>query len=794
VKVRPDRLVAATALGLVLALYGQTGQAQQGDPPRSEAQAVVVPVPEAAKHEDGTSELSASATATIPADQPGSSAPAPRESGSGRSDTAISSEVVSPPQKEPVKDITGAPTEAKVATAPATEPESVPADNAATPAAQPNDDTTKDTAVPATGPKTEEPPKDTAAPAAEPKADEPTQDSAAPAVEPKTGEPSQDAATPAAAPAKDTSTADTSPKVESPVVSALRQLIENRLDRYVARKTDREGIAAYYKANGYQPLWVTDTGANDRARAAIRYLRQVETVGLDSRDYPTPDFPSDAAESLASDELKLTNSVLTYARHAEIGRIHFSRVAADIWFELEPPNPAAVLAKLAEESDTAKALDGYNPTHPGFQALKAKLAEVRRGLTAKADANEPKRVRVPGGHILRPGMRDKRVAILRQRLDVAGDKDSTLYDQDVVEAVKAFQTQADLYVDGMLGPNTLAALNGEETHAPADPTDTIVVNMERWRWLPRKLGNADDTYVVVNVPDYSLSLFHKGKLHWKTRIVVGKPANMTPMISAEMKFITVNPTWNVPPSIIENEYLPALEADPTVLDRYGLKISQDRDGYIRIWQPPGDGNALGRLRFNFPNKFLVYQHDTPDKYLFKRDKRAYSHGCMRVQNPVEYAEKLLAIEMPEGGYSKRKIESMYGPNEVNINFPKPIPVHLTYQTAFVDEEGSLQFRGDVYRRDARMIQILNGREFRVADISVDHPPDTSAKPVRAPVGMYGSYDDGYYDYRSSGPGFFDFLFGGRPAPVEPPRYQRIYRPRGFIGPQGSNSGRYSNWR
>jgi len=720
VKVRPDRLVAATAIGLVLALSSQTGQAQQADPPTSEVQTMVVPVPDATTaNPAATSETSASATAGIP----GSNADGP-----------------------PTKDSESAARQAS------------------------------------------EPAKALAAPEPE---REPTKDVAEPKVEP-----TRDAAAPAAEPAKDANTADASPTTESVVASQIRQLIETRLERYVPHKADREGVMAYYKANGYEPLWVTESGATDRARAAMDYLKQVETVGLDSRDYPTPDFQAEVTpEGLAADELRFTNSILTYARHAEIGRIHFSRVAADIWFDLEPPDPAAVLAKLAREQDTAGVLDGYNPPQPGFKALKAKLAEARNGLNAKTktETKEPKHVRVPEGRILRPGMRDKRVAILRQRLDVAGDKENTLYDEEVVEAVKAFQTQADLYVDGMLGPNTLASLNGKETRAPADPVDTIIVNMERWRWLPRKLGNADNTYVVVNVPDYTLTLMHNGKLFWKTKIVVGKPANMTPMVSAEMKFITVNPTWNVPPSIVENEYLPALEQDPTVLDRYGLKISQDRDGFIRMWQPPGAGNALGRLRFNFPNKFLVYQHDTPDKHLFKRDKRAYSHGCMRVLDPVEYAEKLLSIELPQERYTKRRIESMYGDNEININFPKSIPVHLTYQTAFVDENGNLQFRDDVYRRDARMIQILKGREFKVADTAVDHPPDTSAKPVRMPVGMFSSYDDGYYG-RYSGPGFFDFLFGGGGGPPEPPRYQRIYRPRGFIGPPSGNNGRYYSRR
>ena len=232
-------------------------------------------------------------------------------------------------------------------------------------------------------------------------------------------------------------------------------------------------------------------------------------------------------------------------------------------------------------------------------------------------------------------------------------------------------------------------------------------------------------------------------------------------------------------SIIENEYLPALEQDPEALDRIGLKMTQDPDGTIHISQPPGAGNALGRIRFNFPNKFLVYQHDTPDKYLFAKAKRAYSHGCMRVQNPLIYGEKLLSMVEPQGHYTAAKLESMFGGSEININFPKNIWVHLTYQTAFVDEDGKLQFRDDVYGRDAKMIAILKGSERKVADIAIERKPDASSKPVRMPVGMYGGGDRGY-----SGGGFFDFLFGG-PHSAPQPTYRRPP-----AGQRMGNNGRY----
>jgi murein L,D-transpeptidase YcbB/YkuD len=602
-------------------------------------------------------------------------------------------------------------------------------------------------------------------------------------------EPKHDAAAPAAEPAKAAAVPAATPvsaTADSAVADQLREMISGKLDRIVSRKADREGVEAFYKARDYKPLWVSDGAADERAKAAIAYLAQVDSVGLDPNDYATPDFKSAiTANALAEDELKLIASILTYARQAQTGRIHFSRVGADIEFKLVAPEPAEVLAKLADANDTGKTLDSYNPPQAEFAALKAKLAELRKGaLTPKAEEEKkPNLMHVGEGKILRPGMKDARVIALRKRLNIAGDKDSPLYNDAVRDAVKTFQTEVDIDVDGNLGSNTVRALNGEKKVArgpSANPIDTIIVNMERWRWLPRDIGNP---HVIVNVPDYSLTLYNNDKVYWHTKIVAGKPGKATPMVSAEMKFITVNPTWNVPPSIIENEYLPALQQDPQALDRIGLQLTQDADGTVHISQPPGAGNALGRIRFNFPNKFLVYQHDTPDKYLFAKDKRAYSHGCMRVQNPLTYGEKLLSLVLPSEHYTEAKLEKMFGGSEININFPKNIWVHLTYQTAFVDEDGKLQLREDVYGRDARMIAILKGSERKVADIAIEHRPDPSSKPVRMPVGMYGGGGGGGY---SNGDGFFGFLFGGprqQPTPV--------YRPPRGIGPRVGNNGRYT---
>ena len=235
--------------------------------------------------------------------------------------------------------------------------------------------------------------------------------------------------------------------------------------------------------------------------------------------------------------------------------------------------------------------------------------------------------------------------------------------------------------------------------------------------MPHDLGK---DYVIVNLPDFTLRVFHDGRQIWMTRIVTGKPGMPTPIMSAEMKYITVNPTWNVPPSIVHHEYLPALAADPTVLGRMGLRVSYNSDGSVHISQPPGDRNALGRIRFNFPNKFLVYQHDTPDKNLFALDRRAFSHGCMRVQDPVKYAEVLLSVVRPGEGYTQERIRKMIASGgEQDIQFPHFLPVHLTYQTAFVDDDGRLEFREDVYDRDRALIAVLRGDERRIADNQVE---------------------------------------------------------------------------
>jgi len=460
--------------------------------------------------------------------------------------------------------------------------------------------------------------------------------------------------------------------------------------------------------------------------------------------------------------------MLDYARQAQSGRMHFSQVSGDIQYPEHATDPAEVLANVTTAKDASATLDSYNPPQKLYKELKKKLAELR------GQGEGPAATPIPDGQVLKyvPArgkkqaeevMDDPRVPQLRAKLGLGEIADDTHYDAKLADAVRRFQDNVDLKPTGVLDERTVRALNSPKHDRQID---TVIVNMERWRWLPRDLGAPaiGDAYVILNIPDYTLKVMQRGQQVWTTRVVTGKPGiHATPLLSETMKFITVNPTWNVPPSIIYNEYLPALQQDPTVLQRMGLRLERNRDGSIHISQPPGEANALGRIRFNFPNKFLVYQHDTPDKHLFAQESRAYSHGCMRVQNPDQYASTLLNITMPGGGYTPEKIRGMYGHSEIDLKFPTPIPVNITYQTAFVDDGGKLQIRKDVYGRDGVMIGLMKGSRGRDLENMVAHSQPSYSRPSGSALPSNVAFNDGGY----SGPSFFERLFGPPtpPAPV-----------------------------
>jgi L,D-transpeptidase YcbB len=534
---------------------------------------------------------------------------------------------------------------------------------------------------------------------------------------------------------------------DADIATQLHDLATGKFDSILGGATDRTAIDAFYSGRNYAPIWLSGGQPNGRAKAAIAYLAHVDADALDPADYPVPDFAAavDVA-GLAQAEIRLTASVITFAHHASIGRVHWTRVSGDISYNQKAPEPADVLAAIVGAADVADALAAYEPHEPGYLALKAKLAEFRAGNSGPAA--------IPNGPAPKLGAHDDRVPQLRERLGLAGDG-GAIYDKTLADAVKKFQQEHKLAPSGTLTPPTLDALNG---HLPVHPADIIVANMERWRWMPHDLGK---TYVIVNLPDYMLRVIADGKLDWTTKIVDGKPDTPTPIMSAEMKYITVNPTWNVPPSIVAREYLPLLRQDSTILQRMGLNVSRNPDGTIHVSQPPGPNNALGQIRFNFPNKFLVYQHDSNQKYLFANTMRAASHGCMRVEDPVKYAAVLLAIVRPGEGYTEDRIRKMFGSSENDIKFPSFIPVHLTYQTAFVDDAGKLQFRDDIYGRDTDLLAILKGDQRKVADIAIERKDNTVRRELLA-------MPDSAFGNGAWGQNFFSRLFSNPFAAAVPP--------------------------
>ena len=593
-------------------------------------------------------------------------------------------------------------------------------------------------------------------------------------------------ATPTPEPAKEpTKAASNVPPADQPVADKLREMLGAKSLRYFDRKGERAAVEKFYTAREFAPLWTQAGTLTENGKGVVARLKDAASEGLNAADYPVPDFTAATTpDQLAEADLKLTGSMLDYARQAQSGRFHWSQVSYDILFPDHPTDPWEALTNITTAKDASAALEGYNPPHKLYRELKTKLAELRgQGDGPMIQIAEGPALKYSPAHNKKQPaveMQDARVPQLRAKLGITENASDTHYDAKVAEAVRRFQDGAELNPTGILDDRTVKALNSPKRDRKID---TVIVNMERWRWLPRQLGapSLGDAYVILNIPDYTLKVMRNGAPIWNTKVVTGQPGvHATPLLTETMKFITVNPTWNVPPSIIYNEYLPALQQDPTVLQRMGLRLEYGRDGGIHISQPPGEANALGRIRFNFPNKFLVYQHDTPDKHLFAKEERAFSHGCMRVQNPDQYAATLLNITMPNERYTPEKIRSMYGHSEIDIKFPTPIPVNITYQTAFVDEAGKLQIRKDIYNRDAAMLALLRNSKNKDLENVIARAQPSYGRPTGGlPAGVNIASDNTYYGYGPSysGPSFFERLFGAPvpPAPIPGRRLQQQQR-------------------
>src|SRR6267154_5173830 len=381
-------------------------------------------------------------------------------------------------------------------------------------------------------------------------------------------------ATPAPEPAK---AASNVPPADQPVADKLREMLGAKSLRYFDRKGERAAVEKFYTAREFAPLWTQAGALTENGKGVIARLKDADSEGLNAADYPVPDFAAATTpDQLAEADLRLTASMLDYARQAQSGRMHWSQVSADIQYPDHLTDPAEVLANVTTAKDASAALDSYNPPHKLYRELKAKLAELRgvgNGPVIQI-ADGPALKFTPARGKKQPAaemMEDPRVPQLRAKLGISENADDTHYDARVAEAVRKFQEGAELKATGVLDDRTVKAINSPKRDRQID---TVIVNMERWRWLPRQLGAASlgNAYVILNIPDFTLKVMQNGAPVWTTRVVTGKPGqHATPLLTETMKFITVNPTWNVPPSIIYNEYLPALQQDPTVLQRMGLR-------------------------------------------------------------------------------------------------------------------------------------------------------------------------------------------------------------------------------
>ena len=446
--------------------------------------------------------------------------------------------------------------------------------------------------------------------------------------------------------------------------------------------------------------------ATSAEQPGVEQTATEQTAATEQKAAPDPLAALDPADRAVAEKLRdllATQSDKFFAgknERAAVEAFYQARNLAPLWLErgVENARAQSAIARLKNaDADGLEPGDYKTPSFAGLEPEALAAAELRLTRAVLTYARHVQAGRFAYTRVSRnielPQAAPDAADVLRGVADAG----------DAGKALGIYSPQNEPYRKLKAALAELRAKPGAAKNE-AKQIETIVANMERWRWYPRDLGNA---HVLVNQPDFTLKVMHNGNQAWTTRIVIGKPSMATPLLSETMKTITVNPTWTVPQSIVRNEYLPALAQDPTVLSRMGLHVSYNSGGGVTITQPPGAGNALGRVRFNFRNRFSVYQHDTPDKYYFAHEVRAYSHGCMRVQDPAKYAEVLLNIARPQEHWTAARVQSMYGRGEQDLQLqPTPIWVHLTYQTAFVDNAGKLQFRRDIYNLDSRTVAAI----------------------------------------------------------------------------------------
>lgn len=522
------------------------------------------------------------------------------------------------------------------------------------------------------------------------------------------------------------------------VSGLLRQTVETQtLPASIRDQKERtrawEEMRRFYQKRQYQPAWSNVEGPLPRATELIQAIQPLAADGIDPRRYQPErlealrrevaaieslDDPQ-ARRRLVDLDVELTNTFLTLASHLATGRLQPETLKVD-WYT-KPRNvdlDARLETALAQEGNLVKALRGFTPPHEDYARLRTALA---RHQEIAARGGWPA---VPAGPDLKPGDRGGRVQALKARLIATGDlqpgaagQPQPVYDEAVSAAVVRFQKRHGLETTGKVDEETLAELN-----VPIqDRIRQIQVNLERWRWMPASLG---ERYILVNVPEFRLDVIEAGKTAMTMRVVVGKDQSRTPAFSDKMTYLELNPAWNLPDSIATQEVLPKLAGNPGYLASHNMEVVQGwgEDEVVvdaslvdfatigkpgaqyRLRQRPGPDNPLGQVKFMFPNQFNVYLHDTPADHLFNRAERDFSHGCIRLEKPLELADHLLR-EDPK--WAPQALRAALAKGErTSISLPRPLPVHILYWTAWVEKDGTVQFRKDIYGHDATLEEAL----------------------------------------------------------------------------------------